>query len=102
ISIIVRLAFSKVAVSELFNKHYAFILAVCNLLLNLQSKSIMYTKKHLIHHIENIFGLSYNSAEAILKNKNIYCGGSSRQASPQYKTEPEALYLIVIYYVLYS
>ncbi|RIB02697.1 hypothetical protein C2G38_2049858 [Gigaspora rosea] len=72
IDLITRDAFSTAAVPILTHDYYAFTLAVCDIILNPQSRSVKCTEKRMKRRIEkflndyNSGGPSYGSAEAIM------------------------------------
>src|SRR5260364_179723 len=68
ISVIARAAFSEITFPTLTSEHCAFSLAICDIFLNLKSKSITCNEKNMKHHIEKylvyiyhfFISLSYN------------------------------------------
>jgi len=70
VSIIARSAFSMVAVPTLTNHHCAFTLAVCDILLNPRSKSVMckdkFMKRRMSQYLVSVCYISFYA------NNNIY------------------------------
>ncbi|CAG8797404.1 6195_t:CDS:2, partial [Gigaspora rosea] len=72
-------AFSTVAVPTLTNHHCAFTLAVCNILLKPQSKSVLCKDKLIKHRMSQYLndfdnsGPNHNSAEEIMDSELAGC-----------------------------
>ncbi|CAG8607727.1 16492_t:CDS:2, partial [Gigaspora rosea] len=75
VSIIARTAFSIVAVPTLTNYHYAFTLAVCDILLNPRSKTVLCKDKLMKRRMSQYLndfdngGPNHNSAEEIINSE---------------------------------
>ncbi|CAG8855429.1 5178_t:CDS:2, partial [Gigaspora margarita] len=97
IDLITRNAFSMAAVPTLTHNHYAFTLAVCNIILNPRSRSVKCTEKRMKCRMEkflnnyNSGGPSYGSAEAIMDEELEVNERRSQMNSPQTDYEPEPL-----------